>query len=76
MNLINKSVVARNIYDSRLLYKINRSELALIVGVTTKSVYNWETGKTFPKLINILSLCNYFDRKVDEFLGIKIAPVL
>ena len=76
MSLINRSVVAKNIYDSRIGSKISRRDLATTMNVSAKSIYNWEKEKTFPNLIHILSLCNCFNKKVDEFLGIKKASVL
>ena len=76
MSLINRSVVAKNIYDSRISSKISRRDLATTMNVSAKSIYNWEKEKTFPNLIHILSLCNCFNKKVDEFLGIKKASVL
>ena len=76
MSLINRSIVAKNIYDSRISSKISRRDLATTMNVSAKSIYNWEKEKTFPNLIHILSLCNCFNKKVDEFLGIKKASVL
>ena len=76
MSLINRSVVAKSIYDSRISSKISRRDLATTMNVSAKSIYNWEKEKTFPNLIHILSLCNCFNKKVDEFLGIKKASVL
>ena len=76
MSLVNRSVVAKNIYDSRISSKISRQDLAIKMNVSAKSIYNWEKEKTFPNLIHILSLCNCFNKKVDEFLGIKKTSVL
>ena len=76
MSLINRSVVAKSIYDSRISSKISRRDLATTMNVSAKSIYNWEKEKAFPNLIHILSFCNCFNKKVDEFLGIKKASVL
>ena len=76
MKLIDRTIIAKNIYNSRISSKISRHDLAIKINVSSKSVYNWEKEKVFPNLIHILSLCNCFNRKVDEFLGIKKASVL
>ena len=45
--------------------------LAKKLNVSTSSVNAWEKEKTYPSLINVLSLCNYFDVEVDDLIGVS-----
>ena len=68
--LLNVSIIAGNVHQLRLAANLTQSELAQKLHVSTSSVNAWEKEKTYPSLINVLSLCNYFDVKVDDLIGV------
>ena len=68
--LLNVSIIAGNVHRLRLAANLTQSELAQKLHVSTSSVNAWEKEKTYPSLINVLSLCNYFDVKVDDLIGV------
>ena len=69
-NILNMSIIANNIRRLRLLANLTQTELAKKLHVSTSSIYAWEKEKSYPSLKNILSLCNYFDVKVDNLIGV------
>ena len=67
--ILNATIIAGNVHRLRLAAKLTQSELAKKLNVSTSSVNAWEKEKTYPSLINVLSLCNYFDVKADDLIG-------
>ena len=49
-------------------HKITQKDLADILGVTSKTISNYETGSQFPGLLIIIKLAEYFDVNMD-YLG-------
>ena len=68
--ILNATIIAGNVHRLRLAANLTQSELAKKLNVSTSSVNAWEKEKTYPSLINVLSLCNYFDIKVDDLIGV------
>ena len=68
--ILNVAIIAGNVHRLRLAANLTQSELAKKLHVSTSSVNAWEKEKTYPSLINVLSLCNYFDVKVDDLIGV------
>lgn len=52
----------------RKFYKITQEEVAEQVGVSTKSVQNWEKGNKLPTIDNLVFLADCFDMTVGEIL--------
>ena len=67
---LNKTIIAGNVHQLRLAANLTQSELAKLVHVSTNSINAWERGHTYPSLINVLSICNYFNVKVDDLIGV------
>ena len=68
--ILNVTIIAGNIHQLRLAANLSQLELAKLIHVSTSSVYAWENGRTYPNLINVLSICNYFKVKVDDLIGV------
>ena len=68
--ILNVTIIAGNVHRLRLAANLTQSELAKLIHLSTSSVNAWEKEKTYPSLINVLSLCNCFDVKVDDLIGV------
>lgn len=68
-NLLDVTIIAGNIHQLRLAANLSQSELAKKLNVTQSAICSWELGQRYPKLINILAICNFFDVKVDDLIG-------
>lgn len=66
---LKENAIAKNIRQLRLAADLTQLELAKKLSVSISSVKAWESKKVFPSLINILSICNLFNTKVDDFIG-------
>ena len=68
--ILNVTIIAGNVHQLRLAANLTQSELAKLIHVSTSSINAWERGHTYPSLINVLSICNYFKVKVDDLIGV------
>ena len=50
---------------------ITQDELAAYLGVTKASVSKWETGQSFPDIMQLPRLANYFGISIDGLMGYK-----
>ncbi len=46
----------------------SQEQLANYLGITRQSISNWETGKSYPDIDNLILLCKLYDITVDELL--------
>lgn len=46
-----------------------QEEVAAVAGVSPKTEWNWEQGKTFPNAAQLCILCDYFNTEPNELLG-------
>lgn len=51
--------------------KINQDEIANKIGVSSKTISIWETGKKQPGIMNLLRYCAALGMTIDELLGVK-----
>lgn len=56
----------------RKAQNLTQEDLALITGVSWRTISNLETGRTVPKLELIYDLSQYFNIGMDELLNIRI----
>lgn len=68
--ILNVTIIAGNVHQLRLAANLTQTELAKLIHVSTSSINAWERGHTYPSLINVLSICNYFKVKVDDLIGV------
>lgn len=61
--------IGKFIAECRKAKKITQSELAEKLGVTDRSVSNWENGKNMPDLSFFKPLCNILDITINELLS-------
>ena len=67
----NVAIIAGNVHQLRQAANLSQSELAKLIHVSKSSINAWERGHTYPNLINVLSICNYFKVKVDDLIGVS-----
>ena len=66
----NPGEYAARIRQSRIAAGLNQSQLASIVGVTSNSVTNWESGSRRPDIDILKKICIALKVSADELLGI------
>lgn len=66
---MNQERIGKFIAIWRKKKKLTQSELAERLGVTDRSVSNWETGKNMPDLSLFKPLCEILDITINEFLS-------
>ena len=49
--------------------KINKYQLQKQTGITESSIYDWQRGKTSPRLDNLIKIADTFDCSIDFILG-------
>ena len=67
--ILNVTIIAGNVHQLRLAANLSQKELAKLIHVSSSSISAWEKGHTYPSLINVISICNYFKIKMDELIG-------
>lgn len=68
---MNQEKIGKFIAESRKNKKMTQTELAEKLGVTNRSVSNWENGKNMPDLSLFQMLCDVLDITVNELLSGK-----
>ena len=53
----------------RIALGLSQAQLSEIMGVTHKSIYRYETGKSLPDTNALVKLATYFDVSTDYLLG-------
>ena len=61
--------IGRLIAESRKEKKLTQNELAIMLGVTDKSVSKWENGKCLPDVSLYKDLCEILDITLNEFFS-------
>ncbi len=57
-----------NLYQYRKEKGLSQEELGNIIGVSRQAIYKWESGERMPDLDNLISLCEEFDKKLEDFI--------
>ena len=68
--ILNVTIIAGNVHQLRLAANLSQLELAKKLRVSSSSINAWEKGRSYPNLMNVLSICNYFKIKVDDLIGV------
>lgn len=63
--------ISENLARLRKQRKITQEELAEFLGVTKASVSKWETMQSYPDIMLLPVIANYFDITVDELIGFQ-----
>lgn len=54
--------------EKRKHYQLTQEQLAELIFVSTKTISNWETGKTMPDIDNLIRLAKLFNLSLDNLL--------
>lgn len=57
-----------NLVHLRAVNNMTQEQLAMLLGVSRQSVTKWESGKTYPEIDKLISLCQIFDCTLDELV--------
>ena len=68
---MNQQKIGEFIFTCRKEKGLTQSQLAEILGVSDKSIYRWENGKTMPDLSLYEPLCKALDIQISELLYAK-----
>ena len=68
---MNQEKIGKFIAECRKNKKMTQSELAEKLGVTDKSIGNWENGRNMPDLSLFKPLCAELDREGIRFLSLR-----
>ena len=66
---MNQEKIGKFIAQCRKKNKLTQQELAEKLGVTDRSVSNWENGKNMPDLSLFKPLCKEFNITINELLS-------
>ncbi len=66
---MNQEKIGKFIAENRKKKKLKQSELAEILGVTDRSVSNWENGKCMPDLSLFKPLCQELEITINELMS-------
>ena len=65
--------IGESIKSARLAKGLNQTQLAAAIGTQTPTISFWETGRTFPSILNCISLADYLNITLDELVGRKVS---
>ncbi len=65
---MNQEKIGKFIAECRKTKKLTQSELAEKLGVTDKSVSNWENGRNMPDLSLFKTLCELLDISINDLI--------
>ena len=66
---MNQEKIGKFIAENRKKKKLTQSELAERLGVTDRSISNWENGKNMPDLSLFKPLCDNLDITINELIS-------
>ena len=66
---MNQEKIGKFITEKRKSKKLTQSALAEKLGVTNRSISNWENGKHMPDLSLFKPLCNILDISINELMS-------
>ena len=66
---MNQEKIGKFILECRKNKKLTQSELAEKLGVTDKSVSNWENGRNMPDFSLFKSLCEVLEISINELIS-------
>lgn len=58
-----------NLYKLRNEKGVTQKELASVLGVTIRTITNYENGSREPNIATLLALADYFDVSLDYLVG-------
>ena len=67
--------IGKNIQNLRLKYGISQKDLAVIAGVSDKTVSSWETSRAFPRMGPIQRIADHFGIRKSDIIESDITTV-
>ncbi len=64
------SKFSENLKQLRRISNLTGSELAKKLNISQSALSNWETGRHYPHLEDVIKISEFFDISVDDLLGI------
>lgn len=62
--------IGGNIRDLRIKHEKSQAQLAMRLGVSSKTIHNWERGNKGFSIEHLIALSNYFGVTTDKILGL------
>ena len=56
------------IKDARLASNLTQEQVAEALGISRQTVSNWENGKTYPDIINVIKMSDLYHVSLDHLL--------
>ena len=63
--------IGASIRAKRKSIDVKEGELAKGLGVSSNTISRWEHDESYPSLMNVIALADFFECSVDELLGRK-----
>lgn len=64
-----KKYFSINLYKTLQESKMNYERFAFLIGVSTRTVYEYLSSKKYPSLETIIKIANVLDKSIDELLS-------
>ena len=66
--IIDNKKIGENIKNLRLENNMNLDELSSVTGIAKNILINYELGKKQLNIKNLIIVCNYFKKKIDDLV--------
>lgn len=70
--IIDNKKIGENIKNLRLENNMNLDELSSVTGIAKNILINYELGKKQLNIKNLIIVCNYFKKKIDDLVSYQI----
>lgn len=60
--------IGQQLKEARVKIKLTQDEVAERILVSRQTISNWETGKSYPDIINVIALSNLYHLTLDQLL--------
>jgi DNA-binding XRE family transcriptional regulator len=64
-----RKLVQRKIIDARVNAGLSKEELGKATQISPVTLHAYEKGKRHPSLLSMVSLCKFYKKTINEFLG-------
>ena len=61
--------IGESIKKARFQKQFTRSKLARESGISVQNIFQWENGKTYPNIINLIPIADALNISLDELVG-------
>lgn len=68
--MLNNTDIHTKLRELRETHNYTQSDIAKHLGLSRQAIHQWETGKSYPDVDNIVLLCKLYGISSDELLGL------